>query len=328
MSFRGTRLAGLGWAAPERRVSSAEIEAQLGLESGWIERRTGIRERRWASDGDTLSGLAVAAGEQALTDAGIDRADIGLTLLATSTPDQLLPPTGPLVAHRLGLARSGAVDLAGACGGFLYALALAEGHVRLTGKAALVIGANILSRRINPAERASSVLFADAAGAVVVAPDADPSRGMRASALAADGAGYGLVGIPAGGSSAPFAADLPIEDTLMAIADGRGLFLEAVRLMVDCSREVLAQADVTPQSVDRFVPHQANARIFAAVGSKLGVRDEAMASSIAEFGNSSAATIPLTLALSHQARPITAGETLLLAAAGAGMTGGALLIRA
>jgi 3-oxoacyl-[acyl-carrier-protein] synthase-3 len=320
-------LAGLGWAAPERRVGNAEIEASLGLEAGWIERRTGVRERRWASEGETLSGLAVKAGAQALDASGLDRAEIGLTLLATSTPDQPLPPSGPLVAHLLGLPRSGAVDLAGACAGFLYALVLAEAHVRAHGRPALVIAANLLSRRINPAERASAVLFADAAGAVVLAPSDDPDAGILGQSLASDGAGYGLVGITGGGSSRPFSPELDVADTLMTIADGRGLFAEAVRLMADCSAEALTEAGIAADAVDRFVPHQANARIFSAVGRRLGLYEGATVSTIAEFGNSSAATIPLSLALSHQAKPLRRGETLLLTAAGAGLTGGAVAFR-
>ncbi|MGA0533056.1 beta-ketoacyl-ACP synthase III [Hansschlegelia sp. KR7-227] len=328
MRAAGTRIAGLGHAVPPRRVANAEIEASLGLEAGWIERRTGIRERRWASADETLSALAEAAGAMALDAAGLDRADIGLLLLATSTPDRPLPPTGPLVAHRLGLSRAGAVDLAGACAGFLYALVLAEAQVRVTGKPALVVAANLLSRRINPAERASSVLFADAAGAVVVAAGDDPSRGLLGQALASDGAGYGLVGIPAGGSERPFAEDVAIAETRMTIADGRGLFQEAVRMMAECSIAALTEAGVAAATVDRFVPHQANARIFAAVGRKVGVREEATVSTIAEYGNSSAATIPLSLSLSHAAKPLAAGETLLLTAAGAGLTGGAVIYRA
>lgn len=328
MRAAGVAIAGFGHAVPERRVANAEIEGRLGLEPGWIERRTGIRQRRWAGPNDTLSGLAAAAGERALASSGLDRASVALTLLATSTPDQLLPPTAPLVAHRLGLARSGAVDLAGACAGFLYALVLADAQVRTSGKPALVIAANILSRRINSAERASAVLFADAAGAVVLAPSDDPARGVVASSLASDGAGYGLVGIPAGGSSKPYAAGMAVEDTRMAIADGGRLFAEAVRLMTDCSREALADAGVPAEKVDRFAPHQANARIFGAVGTKLGIADAAMISTIADYGNSSAATIPLSLSLAHEARPIAPGETLLLAAAGAGLTGGAAVIRA
>jgi 3-oxoacyl-[acyl-carrier-protein] synthase-3 len=324
----GARLAGFGHAVPDRRVPNAEIEAGLGLDPGWIERRTGIRERRWARAGETLSDLAIDAGDRALAGAGLARDAIGLTLLATSTPDQLLPPTSPLVAHRLGLTRSGAVDLAGACGGFVYALALADAHVRARGSAALVVAANLLSRRINPAERGSAALFADAAGAVVLAPDEDANRGVVGLSLASDGAGYGLVGIPAGGSSRPYADGMPIEDTRMTIADGRGLFVEAVRLMTACSLAALKDAGLGADDVDRFAPHQANARIFDAVGQKLGVRAESVLRSIADYGNSSAATIPLTLSLAHAERPIARGEILLLAAAGAGLTGGALVLRA
>ena len=153
---RASSLVGLGHAVPGRRVLNDEIEARLELEPGWIERRTGIRARHWANETDTLSKLAARAGEAALQDSGIARSEIALTLLATSTPDHLLPPSAPLLAHHLGLVNSGAIDLAGACSGFLYALTLADGFVRSQGRPVLVVAANILSRRINPAERASA----------------------------------------------------------------------------------------------------------------------------------------------------------------------------
>ncbi|NRP70008.1 Acetoacetyl CoA synthase NphT7 [Ensifer psoraleae] len=219
-SARSSRLAGFGHSVPARRVENAEIETRLGLEPGWIERRTGIRARRWVEDGDTLSALAAKAGEAALQDSGVSRGDVALTLLATSTPDHLLPPSAPLLAHRLGLAKSGAIDLAGACSGFLYALTLADGFVRAQGKPVLVVAANILSRRINPAERASAVLFADAAGAVVVAPCDDQDKGLLGVDLASDGSGYDLITIPAGGSSRPFASGMAAEDVLMTMRDG------------------------------------------------------------------------------------------------------------
>ncbi|MGX5806321.1 3-oxoacyl-ACP synthase, partial [Bradyrhizobium sp. Arg314] len=128
---------------------------------------------------------------------GIDRKDIRLLLLATSTPDHLLPPSAPLVAHRLGLEGAGGVDLAGACAGFIYAMTFAEGFVRLHNQPAIIIAANILSRRINPAERASAVLFADAAGAVVLAPSGDAGHGILGASIASDGSAYGLIQIPA-----------------------------------------------------------------------------------------------------------------------------------
>lgn len=224
MSGRSSRMVGFGHAVPARRVDNAEIEARLGLEIGWIERRTGIRTRHWAEDGETLSGLAAEAGRIALDDAAIAQSEIALTLLATSTPDHLMPPSAPLLAHRLGLERSGAIDLAGACSGFLYALTLADGFVRAHGRAVLVVAANILSRRINSAERASAVLFADAAGAVVLAPSTNGRSGLLAADLASDGSGYGLINIPAGGSNRPFSPELRPEDFLMTMQDGREVF--------------------------------------------------------------------------------------------------------
>ncbi|QKC98992.1 beta-ketoacyl-ACP synthase III [Mesorhizobium sp. NZP2298] len=323
---RSSRILGFGHHAPGRKVANAEIESNLGLEPGWIERRTGIRSRFWATDEDTLSGLAARAGDMALANAGMDRSDIGLLLLATSTPDHLLPPSAPLVAHKLGLGRPGAVDLTGACAGFIYALMFADGFTRLHGKPALVIAANILSRRINPAERASSVLFADAAGALVIGACEDPDLGILGASVDSDGSRYGLIQIPAGGSSIPFHDDLDLGQTRMTMTDGREVFAKAVEMMTDCSTSALAVAGVRPQDIDRFVPHQANARIFDAVGRNLGIADEAIVKTIAEYGNSSAATIPLSLSLAHRAAPFRPGEKVLLAAAGAGLSGGAIVV--
>ncbi|AWI58226.1 beta-ketoacyl-ACP synthase III [Sinorhizobium fredii] len=323
---RSSRLAGFGHSVPARRVDNAEIEAQLGLEPGWIERRTGIRARRWVEAGDTLSGLAAKAGEVALEDAGISRRDIALTLLATSTPDHLLPPSAPLLAHRLGLANSGAIDLAGACSGFLYALTLADGFVRAQGRAVLVVAANILSRRINPAERASAVLFADAAGAVVVAPSEDPGKGLLGVDLASDGSGYDLITVPAGGSNRPFVSGMAAEDVLMTMRDGREVFVRAVEMMSTCATRALAAAGLGPAEVSRFVPHQANVRIFDAVCGNLGIDPSTTVRTIEDHGNSSAATIPLSLSLAHKAKPFASGEKLLLTAAGAGLSGGAVVV--
>lgn len=325
-TVRSSRLAGFGHFVPARRVDNAEIETQLGLEPGWIERRTGIRTRRWVEEGDTLSGLAAKAGEAALQEAGISRRDIALTLLATSTPDHLLPPSAPLLVHRLALSNSGAIDLAGGCSGFLYALTLADGFVRTQGKPVLVVAANILSRRINLAERASAVLFADAAGAIVVAPCDDPDKGLIGVDLASDGSGYDLITIPAGGSSRPFAPGMAAADALMAMRDGRDVFARAVEMMTACSKRALADAGLGAVDVSRFVPHQANVRIFDAVCGNLGIDRSRTVRTIEDHGNSSAATIPLSLSVAHGVKPFTAGEQILLTAAGAGLIGGAVLV--
>lgn len=324
--YGAARILGFGHSVPERRVLNDELEGHLGLHSGWIEARTGIHSRFWARPADTLSGLAADAGEMALAAAGVAREAVGLLLLATSTPDHLLPPSAPRVAHRLGLCNAGGVDLAGACAGFIYALTFADGYVRLHGKHAIVIAANILSRRINLREAASASLFADAAGAVVLAPSDDAGQGILGASLASDGAKYELIHIPAGGSNRPFSGSMDMADTLMTMRDGRKVFVEAIDVMSRCSAEALAAAGFNTGDITRFVPHQANGRIVAAIGSRLGIVDGRIVRTFPEYGNSSAATIPLSLSLVHLADPLRPGEKVLLAAVGAGLTGGALVL--
>lgn len=321
----GSTIAGLGHYLPERLVGNGELEARLGLDAGWIERRTGIVERRWAAGDEALSDMAVAAGERALASARVARGDIALTILATSTPDHLLPPSAPLVAHRLGLGGAGAIDMAGACAGFVYALTFADAFARTHGGGVLVIAANILSRRINFDDRGSAVLFADAAAAVVVMPVQRPDAGVLGVRLESDGAQYDLIKIPAGGSRQPFGEGVTIPETKMQLRDGRAVFVRAVRMMSDASTAALDAAGVTIGQVDHWVPHQANARIMAAAQKHLGVGDDRVMSSVALCGNSSAATIPLTLSL--HAERLKSGACVLMSAAGAGMTGGALVYR-
>jgi 3-oxoacyl-[acyl-carrier-protein] synthase-3 len=230
-----------------------------------------------------------------------------------------------LLAHRLGLSNSGGIDLAGACAGFLYSLTLADGFARTHDAPVLVVAANILSRRTNPAERASCILFADAAGAVVVAPATTPGTGVLGVKLAADGSGYGLIGIPGGGSRNPFAPGMPIEETWMTIADGRAVFSRAVDMMASASRAALERARTGIDDIDYFVPHQANGRMIAAVAQQLGVPEGKVISSVAQYGNSSAATIPLTLSVAGGTERFKRGGRLLMCAAGAGLTGGAVV---
>ncbi|MDQ0504923.1 beta-ketoacyl-ACP synthase III [Xanthobacter agilis] len=320
-----SRIAGLGRHAPARRVENAELEAMLGLDAGWIARRTGIQARRYAAPGEALTDMALPAAAQALEAAGVKTEDVGLLLLATSTPDHLLPPSAPLLAHRLGLARAGGVDLAGACSGFLYALTLADGLVRTRGRPVLVVAANILSRRINPEDRSSAVLFADAAGAALLVPSDTADAGLVGAHLTGDGAHYGLIHIPAGGSRRPYAPDISAQDLLMTMPDGRAVFTLAVEMMTDSARRAMEEAGVDAAAITRFVPHQANTRIFEAVRKALGLAPESVVSTIAEFGNSSAATIPFSLAASAEARPLERGERVLMTAVGAGLTGGAVV---
>lgn len=324
-AIRGTEVLGLGHATPERIIANAQIETELGLEAGWIEKRTGIRNRRWAADGEAVSDIAVRAGEMALAASRIARENVTLTILATSTPDHLLPPSAPLVAHALGLRNSGAIDMAGACAGFVYALSFADAFSRAHNANVLIIAANILSRRINPAERASAILFADAAGAVLIGPTDRPRTGVLGVDLRSDGSAYDLIKISAGGSRTLFQPGLDAAETLMTITDGRAVFTKAVNMMAETSTAALGSARCTSSDIDHWIPHQANSRIIEATRSKLQLSPDLTLSTVAEFGNSSAASIPFTWSHCAQARDFASGQRVLLSAAGAGLTGGAIV---
>lgn len=327
MAGNGSTLLALGHYVPETRIENQELEHRFELEPGWIEQRTGIKTRRYAADDEAVSDLAVAAGKRALAHIGFDPARIGLLILATSTPDHLLPPTAPLVAHRLGLTGAGAIDMAGACAGFLYALNFADAHVRRSREPVAVIAANILSRRTNTHDRSSVILFGDGAGAAVVAPIEDCRHGVIGSRFASDGAHYDLIKIDAGGSRCPITAEMAAERTLMHIENGKTVFNRAVKMMVGSAQTALDEAGLKSSDVDLFVPHQANKRIMEAVRTQLGVDEKKVATTVADYGNSSAATIPLTLSATNAITKLKPGQTVLMAAAGAGLTGGAIVYR-
>ena len=318
------RIIGAASAIPEHSTSNAEVEARLGLEPGWIERRVGIRQRPTAPAEDATSDLAVRAGVAAIAQSGIDSREIGLVLLATSTPDHLLPPTAPLVASRLGL-QAGAVDLAGACSGFLYALVFGGIWSDHSRKATLVIGANILTRRVNPKDAATVALFSDGAGAVVVVPSMPTS--LLGSYLGSQGSAYDNIGIAAGGSREPLTPEgLRAGRHLMTMRRGVSLFKQAIHAMADAGKAALKEAGMAPSEVDWWIPHQANARIIRDAGDLLGIGPERTINVVSQYGNSSAATIPIALADALAHGRLKSGDRILCTAAGAGLiTAGAVL---
>lgn len=317
------KIRGAGSSIPEHGTTSSEIELQLGLESGWIARRTGIERRPVAAAADATSDLAVRAGAAALKNSGLNAGDIGLLLLATSTPDHLLPPTAPLVAHRLGL-QAGAVDLAGACSGFLYALTLACHWVDASRKSALVIGANILTRRVNPRDPATVALFSDGAGAVVVSPFRPTS--LLAAYLGSDGSTYGAIGIPAGGTREPLTTEnLKDGRNLMTMRRGAALFRQAIQGMAGAGKEALKQAELTVSDIDWWIPHQASERIIKDTGALLDIPPEKTINVVAKYGNSSAATIPIAIA--EASDRFESGQRVLLTAAGAGLVTAGIVLR-
>jgi 3-oxoacyl-[acyl-carrier-protein] synthase-3 len=313
-------------AIPQTFVSNDAVEARLGLEPGWIENRTGILRRPTASPAEATSDFAVRAAARALERSRLEINDIGLLLLATSTPDHLLPPTAPLVAHRVGLKRAGAIDLTGACAGFLYALVLANTWGQSMQKAVMVVGANVLTRRINERDPATVPLFSDGAGAVVLVPS-EPSHILGAF-VGADGSHYDAMGITAGGTREPLTtAGLKEGRHLMTIRHGSAIFKQAVHAMTHAGKEAMKVAGLEPAEIDCWIPHQANARMTSSAGSLLGIPPERTISVVEQYGNSSAATIPIALAHGIESGCIQNGNLLLLTAAGAGMVSAGMVLR-
>ncbi|HEU4587929.1 MAG TPA: beta-ketoacyl-ACP synthase III [Gemmatimonadales bacterium] len=324
-------IAGTGLYAPRTVLTSATLEERLGLEPGWIARRTGICERRIAAPDEAVSDLAVAAGRDALDAAGVSPADVLLVILATSTPDHVLPPTGPAVAARLGVT-SPAFDLAAACSGFLYGVVLAShwlaGPTAHAGSAALVIGANILSRRVNWRDRKTAPLFGDGAGAVVLRAAPGERRGILGLHLASDGTAWRDISVPAGGSRAPVTADaLERGEQFMTMPDGAQLFRRAVRALVHSGEQALNAACLGARDLDWFVPHQAGTRLIQAGADGLGIPAERVISNVARYGNTSAASIPMALHEAVIAGRVRTGDLVLLGAVGGGLTAGAAVLR-
>jgi 3-oxoacyl-[acyl-carrier-protein] synthase-3 len=318
------RLISTGSSLPENYIRSEEIERALGLEVGWIERRTGIKVKPVASADQATSDLAVCAAKRALLGAQIDFDEIGLLILATSTPDYPLPPTAPQVAHRLGLRGVGAIDLAGACSGFIYALALADSYGEIHKCASLIIGANVLSRRVDPNDPATASLFSDGAGACVLAP----GEGLLSVHLGSDGEHWNEIVVYAGGSREPLTTDsIAAKRHLMRMKDGANLFRRAVRRMAEVGLIALEKAGITIKDVDWWIPHQANRRMIQEAGKLMGISKEKTIDVISRCGNSSAATIPIAIDIAISDGRLKNGDILLLTSVGAGMLEAAAVLK-
>ncbi|TCO62292.1 beta-ketoacyl-ACP synthase III [Actinocrispum wychmicini] len=300
-------VAGIGAVVPDRLVTNEMLAQRLDTSDEWIVSRTGIRQRYVAPPGCSTSDLAVGAAERAMQSAGVD--DVGLVVLATTTPDRPCPGTAPVVASKLGLVDVPAYDVSAVCTGFIYALfsaagALALGHT----ESALVIGADTFSTILDPADRTTSVIFGDGAGAVVLRRGHEDEPGaLSGFHLGSDGALADLITVP---------------DKYFRM-DGKPVFMHAVRRMTESSRTVLAQSGWTAQTVDRLVGHQANVRILQAVSEQLGIPEDRAVVNLDRVGNTAAASIPLAMADAAKDGDLVAGHKVLLTAFGGGATWGA-----
>jgi 3-oxoacyl-[acyl-carrier-protein] synthase III len=311
---RPAAIVSLAMAVPEHVVTNATVAEGAGVTEQWIVHRTGVHERRHVSEGERLQDLATAAGRRALDEAGVPASEIDLVLVATVGADELLPNAAPLVAMDLGAHSAGAMDLGAACTGFLSALSLAAAQVEC-GRCehVLVIGADVLSRFTDPSDRGTAALFADGAGAVVVG--------------AADG-GPGLIGhiaLHSDGTGAP--AICATQDEKIIRMQGHDTFKAAVHRLSESTLEAVDRVGLELDDIGLFVYHQANARILAAVGERLGLDRERVIDCIDRYGNTSSATLPIALADARERGMLEPGMNVLLAAFGAGFTWGAGVIQ-
>ena len=318
---------GTGSYVPETILTNHDLEQRLETTDRWIVERTGVRARRIAAKDQATSDLAVLAGERALQSAGVSADQLDLIIVATTTPDMLFPSTACLVQHRLGATRAAAFDLAAACSGFVYALSVGEQFI-LTGRfqKVLVIGADMLSRFIDWTDRSTAVIFGDGAGAVVLS-EATGSEGILSHHLYSDGGLSNLIAIPGGGSANPPSEKMVLEKLNTVKMQGNETFKAAVRAMEDVARETLKKNKLTPADISYIVPHQANIRIIKALANRLEIGMDKIVTNLDQYGNTSAASIPIALDEAVRDGRIVKGALILLLAFGSGLTWGSALIR-
>ncbi|WP_103759850.1 beta-ketoacyl-ACP synthase III [Streptomyces sp. SM10] len=319
-------LCGVGGHLPRHRVGNDELAARLDTDDAWIRTRTGIRSRHLAAPHEATSDLAVAAGRRALANSGTARADA--VVVATTTPDRSCPATAPLVAARLGLSGAAAFDIGAVCTGFVYALAAGAGLIT-SGVAdrILVIGADVYSRIVDPADRQNAVVFGDGAGAVVLrAGHADEPGALGSFDLGSDGDHEDMITAAAGGSRLPADPSRTSHTERHFAMRGKEVYRHALTRMTDSARTVLDRSGLTVDDVDRFVPHQANLRILRTVATDLGLPADRCATHVERAGNTGAASIPLALTDDHANRLLRPGHQVLLTAFGGGLTWGSCLL--
>jgi 3-oxoacyl-[acyl-carrier-protein] synthase-3 len=318
---------GTGSALPARVLPNSELETMVDTSDEWIATRTGIRERRVATETESMSTFAVAAGREALRAARVDAGDIDLLICATVTPDMPIPSTACIIQDQLGARRAAAFDLAAGCSGFLYGLSVAERFIASPQyNHVLLIGAEVLSKYVDWTDRTTCVLFGDGAGAAVLRAGAPP-YGVLSCTLRADGSLADYIQVPAGGTREPASERTIAERRHYIKMKGNETFKMAVRSMEDSARQALEMAGLTTSDINLFVPHQANRRIIDAIGSRLGLREEQVHVNIERVGNTAAASIPVALDEAVKQGRLKRGDVVLFAAFGTGLTWGAAVCR-
>lgn len=324
---RPVKIAGVGGYAPARVMTNHDLEGMVETSDEWITTRTGIRERRIASEGEASSDLAFRAARCALEGAGLEPRDLDLIIVPTATPDTIFPSTACLLQDRLGATRAGAFDLSSACTGFIYGAATATGLIA-SGmyNTVLVTAAECMSRIVDWSDRNTCVLFGDGAGAVVFQPGDETSR-FLAFELGSDGSGGDLLKVPSSGSRMPPSLEtVENREQYIKMAGGE-VFKFAVRIVVDASLAVLEKCGLSPSDVDWFVPHQANIRIIDAAAKRLNLPAERVVTNVDKYGNTSAASIPLALDDLRRDGRVRKGDLVLMVGFGSGLSWASALLR-
>ena len=320
-------ITGWGMAVPQRIVTNADLERMVSTSDEWIVTRTGIRERRVVGPGESTSTLATEAARRALAIAGLAPAAIDLVVLATCTPDRPFPATACTVQANLGIERAAAFDIAAACSGFVYGLAVSTSMIRSgAARNVLFIAADVFTHYINWNDRNTCVLFGDGAGAMVLQAT-DAPLGQLSSVLGASGRDEDLMAVDAGGTRLPATAELIEQGRQYVYMNGREIFKLAVRGMGDSSTQAIAEAGLTPGDIDLVVPHQANLRIIEATAKRLDMPMERVFVNIDRYGNTSAATIPIALVEAVEQGRLKDGDNVLVTAFGGGLTWASSVIR-
>jgi 3-oxoacyl-[acyl-carrier-protein] synthase III len=321
------RITGTGSYAPKKVITNHDLEKLVNTSDEWITERTGIKERRIAEKGQTTSDLAYEASRKALKAAGLGADELDLILVATMTPDMILPSMGCVLQEKLGAKKAAAFDIYAACSGFIYGMSIASAFIKADAyRNILLVGAEILSRFTDWEDRTTCILFGDGAGAAVIQRHAG-KRGILSTHLHSDGLLGDLIQVPAGGAQHPASHDTIRKRMHFVKMKGNETFKAAVRALEGVVQEALEHNKVKPEEIDFLVPHQANLRIIQAMAQRLNMPMEKVVLNLPKYGNTSAASIPMALDEAVRHGRIKENHLLLFEAFGGGLTWASALVR-
>ena len=317
----------IGAYAPEKILTNDDLTKMVDTTDEWITKRTGIKERRIAAENETTSDMAVKAAEKAIERSGLKKSDIDMIVVATISPDYFnMPSTATVVAHKMGLDQVPAFDISAACTGFIYVLSVAKAFIESgMKKNVLIVGAEKMSAITDYTDRGTCILFGDGAGAAVISATENKDEAIVDIHTAADGSLGDFLMTPDGGTGNPHKNELKAEASFIQMK-GNETFKIAVRTLTNDVVDILKTNNITPDDVTHFVPHQANYRIIKAVGDALKFRDEQVVLTVAKYGNTSGASIPMAINDVYEQGKLKAGDLMLLDAFGGGLTWGSALV--